>query len=173
MAKKYFCCFNKGMKIMKCTGKMLEKVSRPVNVVKNLCKYTYNAAPRSVRIVRAGLENGAKIAEERNFGKIRTFIKKTTCVIKSVCKEIKPVEYPVLLSAIAIPLTPMGGSVVAFGAGCVLAMPAIIKQLVKGELTFSDICEFLRNMGKKDFIELDPGIKEQVAKFKSFTKINK
>lgn len=161
------------MKIQRYCKQPLETLSKPVNVVKNLCKYTYNIAPRSYKTVQIGLANGAKIAKEKNLGKIGTIARKGTEVIKSVSKDLKPIELPVVLSALALPFTPVGGSVVAFAAGCVLAMPSMIKKLLTKELTFTQIREFMHNMGKKDYIKLDKGIKDTVSKFTSFTKLRK
>lgn len=161
------------MKVQKCNCKALKTLSRPANVVKNLCVYTYNIAPRSYNTVRTGLKNGTKIAEEKNLGKIGTFARKSTEVVKSVSKDIKPIELPLVLSALALPLTPMGGSVVAFGVGCVLAAPSIIIKIATRELTLNQIGKFMHNLGEKDFIKLDDGIKETVSKLKSFTKLRK
>ena len=151
----------------------LRAFSKPVNIVRNLCRYTYNVAPRSYRTFCSGLDNGTRIAKEKNLGKLDTLARKSKEIIKALSKEINPIELPVVLSAIALPVTPVGGSVVAFGIGCILALPSLIKKLVIRELTFKDIGKFMHNMSKKDYVKPDPGIKETVAKLKSFTKLRK
>ena len=143
------------MKIQHHSIQKIKPLAKPVNVVKNVCNYTYNILPRSYKTVQTGIQNGAKIAEERNLNKFRTFFKKSKEGAKALSKEFKPLEIPVVLSALALPTTPVGGSPIAFGVGCIIALPVFVKQLVKKELTFKQISEFLHNMSKKDFIKLD------------------
>ena len=130
-------------------------IKKPVNAVKNICVYTYNIAPRTVNAVKTGRANGEKIAKEKGYGSVGTFLNKHLESFRELGRNMEPLELPVVLSALAIPLTPVGGSPLAFLAGCVLVTPIFIKKLIKKELTGQDIKEFLHNMTQKNFIKLE------------------
>lgn len=153
--------------------KSTNKIKIPVYATKNLLNYTYNSIPRTTRIIKRGKENGKKIADEKNYGRIKSFFTKSVQVCKSLGKESNPLELPVILSVLALPVTPVGGSPIAFCIGCVLVTPVIIKKLITKELKFGDIKEFAKNMCTKDYIKPDEAIKEKINKLKSFTKLNK
>lgn len=126
------------------------------NIVRNICNYTCNVAPRTYMDAKAGRRIGEKVAKIKNHGSLMTCADKHLYAARSVLKGISPIEIPVILSALAIPTPVMFLSPVAFVAGGILISPIILKKIACGELSSDDIKKFFKNMKQKDFIPLDP-----------------
>ncbi len=132
------------------------KTSAPVNIVRNICNYTCNIAPRTIQDATTGRQIGEKVAKIKNHGKFMTFADKRIYSTKNVLKGISPVEIPFILSALAIPTPIIFLSPAAFVAGGILISPIILKKIISGELPLSEIKKIMNNMKQKDYIKLNP-----------------
>lgn len=151
-------------------ARICKPISTGKNVIVNVCNYTYNVAPRIVDSVKSGRIIAEEISNGNNHGRVKRFFLKRKEVTKSIFRNMNIFEVPVILSALAIPTTPPGGSPLAFVAGCLLISPIFIKKLATKELTFDDIKTFMQNLGKKDYIEINPKIKNSFKDLKALFK---
>ena len=145
----------------------------PVNVVRNVCNYTYNKIPESKQLCSEGIKYGKEQSQLYDYNKFRTFCIKVKETSRYIYKNTNPIDIPVILSAIAIPTTPVFGSPIAFAIGCIIASPTLIKKVKNKEITTQSIRELTKNLTKKDYIPLDKNIKNTIKKANPFTKLNK